>query len=69
MNQVLQLRGTVNRLGGSRKEGKRIASIKDQVDTIIQELEEYTNISKEGLVTATSNSNIKRIYFRTSRKK
>ena len=49
----------------SRKGGRIYCSLGDYVDPTIQGLEEYT---KEKLIRAGSNSNIKRINLRTNRK-
>ena len=57
MHKALLPRDDVDRLYVKRKEGRRgLASIKDSVDTSIQQLEEY--IKKRGgrLITATENN-------------
>ena len=47
-----------DRLYVSRKEGGRgFSSMKDSVDVSIQGLKDYIKKSKEGLITAASNSN------------
>ena len=55
-NKALHPRDDVDRLHVSRKEeGKRLASIEDSVDALIQWLEDYIEKHKGGLTTATRN--------------
>ena len=59
MHKALHPRDDTDRLYVSRKEGGRgLVNIEDCVDATIQALEEYTQKSKERLITAARNSNI-----------
>ena len=56
MHKALHLIDDIDRLYGSRKEGgRRLASIKDSVDTSIRQLIEYIKKSQERLITTTWN--------------
>ena len=56
MDKVLHLRDDVDRVYVSRKEGgSGLASIEDNVDTSIQQLEDYIEKHEEGLITAIRN--------------
>ena len=57
MNEVLQPKDDIDRLYVSRKEGGRgLASIKDSVDALIRELEDYIKKSKGRLIRVAKNS-------------
>ena len=57
MHKALHPRDDVDRLYVSRKEGGRgLASIEDSVDTSIQQLEDYIEKHKRGLITAIRNN-------------
>ena len=56
MHKALHPRDDVDRLYVSRKErGRRLASIEDSVDALIQRLEDYIEKHERGLITAIRN--------------
>ena len=56
MHKAQHSRDDVDRLYVSRKEGRRgLASIKDNVDASIQQLEDYIEKHERGLITAIRN--------------
>ena len=56
MHKELHPRDDVDRLHVSRKEGGKLASIENSVDSSIQRLEDYIEKQEEGLITATRNN-------------
>ena len=57
MHKALHPRDDVDRLYVPRKEERRgLARIKDNVDTSIQRLEDYTEKHERGLITAIRNN-------------
>ena len=56
MHKVLHPRDDVDRLYMSRKEGRRLASIRDSVDTSIQRVEDDILKKRRRLITATRNN-------------
>ena len=56
MHKALHPKNDVDRLYVSRKErGRRLASIEDSVDALIQRLEDYIEKHEGGLITAIKN--------------
>ena len=55
MHKALHPRDDVDRLHVSRKEGGRLASIEDSVDTSIQRLENYIEKHERGIIRAIRN--------------
>ena len=56
MDKALHPRNDVDRQYVSRKEGRRFASIQDNVDTSMQRLEDYIKKHRGRLITATRNN-------------